>query len=128
MSAQLQAALRAQREHIEELTETVRQLREMLAPPTVFPPRLGLTRSEQQLLAVLLARSPNAISRESIMAALYLDPAGAPDDKIIDVRLFRMRKALARFGAGVVTHHGFGFSIDKESAEVLHGLLKGEPR
>jgi hypothetical protein len=56
MNAPLQHnAAAALREHIEELEETILQLREQLVPSVTFPAEIGLTATENRMLSFLLA-------------------------------------------------------------------------
>ena len=127
MNAPLQHnAAAALREHIEELEETVRQLRELLIPSVTFPAEIGLTATESKMLSFLLARSPNIVSKERIFQAIYFDAQDAPVSKIIDVMLLRCRKKLAPYGVEIARSWGAGVGIESRSAAILRTILEGQ--
>jgi DNA-binding response OmpR family regulator len=115
--------IRAQSDRIEELEEEVRQLREQLAPQIYWAPDLGLTNLDKRVLEALLGRSPTPLTRERIMVAAYPDPDRAPDAKIVDTVICRMRKRLALHGVRIGTGgYNCGWFIDKENAAILAKL------
>jgi DNA-binding response OmpR family regulator len=59
---------------------------------------VGLTNGQAALLRAICAHDHLATKR-AIYAALYGDRLAQPDDKVIDVMLVRVRKALAKAGA-----------------------------
>ena len=123
-----QDAMIAQRERIEELEEEVRQLRELLAPTVALPASLGLSQSARKVLGALLARSPRTVKKDALMHALYFNIDDAPEQKIIDVFIHKIRKALRPLGVEIGTDWGIGYFIDAKSAAALHGLIEGENR
>jgi hypothetical protein len=129
MNAPLQHnAAAALREHIEELEETVRQLREQLIPSVTFPAEIGLTATENRMLSFLLARSPNIMPKERIHEAIYFDDDDAPFSKVLDVMLIRCRRKLAPYGVAIVSAWAAGLCIEKQSADILRAMLRGDIR
>lgn len=105
-----QQTLRVQ---IEELQETVRQLREMLTPPVGFI-RLGLTGTERMVLATLYARPGHIFPRERLADLLDYEC----EIKNFDVFISRIRKKLPE-GIEIITVRGSGWSIGRDDAEKL---------
>jgi DNA-binding response OmpR family regulator len=117
------ARFRAMRERVDELEEEVRQLREQLVPPLAFPAEWRLTANESSVLAFLYARSPYAMSKERVLAAVWGHCDDCPDDKIVDVVLGKTRAKLRAAGIVIETHWGDGFALPRESRKILAGLL-----
>jgi two-component system, cell cycle response regulator CtrA len=128
MTPLAQKTAEALRQHIEELEETVRQLREQLVPDVTFPREIGLTRMENAVLSFLLARSPNVVSRDRITHAIYFDKDDAPVSKVVDVMVFHLRRKLAPYGVEILTRWGSGFAIDRAGASILNAMLEGKIR
>lgn len=100
---------------IEVLREKVRQLELMLAPPGyVVPIEWRLTVHEARIFCYLLTR-PMA-TKDQLMAALYSDRVDeAPEIKIVDVFVCKLRKKIAPFGVKIATHWGQGYGLpDRE--------------
>ena len=64
-------------------------------------------------------------SKESIFNALYFDPDDAPEMKIIDVFVCKVRKKLAGSGITVMTHWGIGFQMT--GIETMKAVIAGQP-
>lgn len=94
------------REENEFLLLRVQELEGMLVDADL-PPSLGLSKMPAQVLSLLLART--IVSKEAIMAALYSvaveDP---PDDKIVSVFIFKLRRKLAPYGVTIHSKVGRG--------------------
>lgn len=94
----------------ETLREQVRQLKQQLVEGgTNAPLSWGLTDRERRLYAHMASRE--LVTRESCMMTLYGHMTAAPDAKIIDVWLCKLRRKLARQGVEIVTHWGVGWSL-----------------
>jgi two-component system, cell cycle response regulator CtrA len=128
MTPLAQKTAEALRQHIEELEETVRQLREQIVPDVTFPREIGLTRMENAVLSFLLARSPNVVSRDRITHAIYFDKDDAPGSAIVSVMLVKLRRKLAPYGVKIMTQWGSGFAIDHAGASILKAMLEGKIR
>jgi two-component system cell cycle response regulator CtrA len=119
-------AFERQRERIEELEEENRQLREQLVPALAFPRELRLTPSEHRVLAFLYARAPAIMSKERIHTAIFDRENDAPEVKIIDVFICKIRVKLARCGVDVLTTWGTGYSLPLEGKARLALMISGE--
>lgn len=83
--------------------------------PVSFP------KSEAKLLAVLLQKSPLLVTKEQLMDAMYFDTSEAPEPKIIDVFVCKIRNKLKAFGAGQVieTIFGRGYRACENAGETM---------
>jgi DNA-binding response OmpR family regulator len=105
-------------EHLRfRVTELEKQIGLALEPPTVF----GLTKTETEILGILIANKYPR--RETFMVALYGSRFEAPDDKIIDVLMSRMRKKLTPFGIEITTAWGSGFYMPEPSKARARELM-----
>ena len=74
----------------------------------------GLTPMETTLLALLLKR--DSASRSQIMAVCYgADPDAAPEDKIVDVMVSKIRRKLRPLGVTIENIHGVGYRLSAAS-------------
>ncbi len=78
-------------------------------------PGIHLTRSERQLLRAMADASPRILTRDHAITAIMAgrEADDAPDEKIIDVFLSRIRKKLDPLGITFTTHWGVGWTIAK---------------
>ena len=104
---------------VEERDEEIRQLRLALVPQVYFPRAWRLTSTESRLLAFLLARSPQPRTKEQIVDAIYAGSDEAPDPKIVDVFVCKLRDKIKPFGLEILTHRGSGYSLDPAGAEAV---------
>lgn len=101
------------RDENETLREENQQLRDVLRPEIKVPTAWKLTGSEATILGVMVKRE--LATRTAIIAALYSDRADdAPDPKIIDVFVCRLRRKLKADGAVITSHAGQGYSLSPE--------------
>lgn len=116
------AALRSE---IETLKERICQL--MLAhrgPDQLLidlRDRLGLTYSEAEITAMLLTR--NMVTRDSAYTVMFGERKDAPDPKIFDVFLCKVRPKLKYRGVDIETIWGRGWSMTQENKDRLRALL-----
>lgn len=105
-----------QAEEIDMLREKVRQLEDLLVPPsTIIPIEWGLTASEAKLFAFLTTR--HMATKANIMHALYSDRAGDdPEMKIVDVFICKVRKKLTPHGVEIITFWGQGYGLKNREA------------
>jgi two-component system, cell cycle response regulator CtrA len=62
---------------------------------------------------------------DAFMAALYSDQADeAPDEKVLDVWICKMRKKLKPFGIEIKTHWGECWEIPEASKAIARGLME----
>jgi two-component system cell cycle response regulator CtrA len=109
-------------EENEELRERVRILEEMLNGKESLPPELRLTASEERVVSALLSR--DVMTKEAISMALYSDrPDVAPELKIVDVFVCKIRAKIESHGLKIETHWGRGYSMPAESKQELRGMI-----
>lgn len=103
------AIIAAMREENDILRETVRQLREDLAPRMAFPRAWRLSPHQSAALSCIMAASPHVATRGRILSALYGDRE-APDcaDKLLNVMVYEIRKRLRAAGAEAGIRNIFG--------------------
>lgn len=80
------------RDEIERLTCTVEDLRAQLTP-VLIPHTWGLTDKQEQFLSILLT-SRGTVTRRMMMAQLYQYSEDEPDQKVLDVMLCKIRRAI----------------------------------
>lgn len=78
---------------------------------TVDGQRIELTRTELEILRLLLENQPKVFSREEILERVW------PDDVIVlgrtvDVNITRLRKKIGKYGKCIVTRHRYGYCFD----------------
>ncbi|WP_196258590.1 winged helix-turn-helix domain-containing protein [Pelagibacterium limicola] len=113
------------RARVDELEETVRQLRGQLEGEEPLPDGLPeLTRNETALLRMMIARKQ--VSREQAMMAIYLDREDAPDPKIVDVWVSKLRRKLNPLGITFLTSWGRGWSLTHAGRAALDSLGRRE--
>lgn len=113
--------LAALRERTEWLEERIAFLERLLVPVLALPLEWGLTVHEARLVSALYARSE--CTKDQIMAALYRnDGRDEPMEKIVDVFVCKARAKLKRFGAGITTHWGHGYSLDASARAAIDKL------
>lgn len=100
-----------QRGRIDMLEERIRQLEDILCPPTVLiPAEWCLTPSEARVFSHLTTR--DCATKQSIMMAMYSDRVDVePEIKIVNVFVCKLRKKLKPFGVNVTTVWGHGYSL-----------------
>ena len=120
------------RERIDELEETVRQLRDELVPQKFrlwFPREWKLTTKEALVLAFVMARSPEMAKRESVLTNCFGgvddDP---PDIKIVDVYIYKLRTKLKPLGIDIETVWGNGYAMSRRDADLLRLICDAEKR
>ena len=103
---------RSLRARIDELEERVRQLEAELKPAGVPAPLAwGLTALEADLFRFLWKRK--VVAKQSIWFALYgHEPDDAPDIKIVDVLLCKIRKKIKGSGIVIRTVWGAGVALE----------------
>ncbi|MGA8170924.1 MAG: winged helix-turn-helix domain-containing protein [Methylocystis sp.] len=114
--------VRALNERIGELEEEVRQLRAALMPS--LPRIKGLQRRTSSVLALLLARAPNVVARETILAYVFGDER---ELSCVNIAIHKLRRTPAPHGVQIRNEWGRGYYLDTESAKRLRALFKRAP-
>lgn len=110
----------------EELREKVRQLEKLCGFTLDAPLEFGLTQKEGQLFSFLY-RS-NIVSKDAAMDVLYGDrPNDAPEMKIVDIFICKMRKKVEPFGIKIDTMWGRGYRMPPETKKLVKKYLEPEP-
>ena len=100
------------RDEVEELRETIRQMRDAAAPPwvTMFPLGVYLTPAQQTVFRCLVGQE--VATKEGLYQAITSDrPEPWPDPKIVDVHIHHLRKKLGPHGARIETLWGVGYRL-----------------
>lgn len=103
-----------------ELKIQIEELKKVLAPEINTHFALGLTRSEEIVLSVLLSRP--LVTRDMAMAALYFNKLDEPDTKIIDVWVCKLRTKLSDFGATIENHRNKGWNLTPKSKKIISDM------
>ena len=101
----------------EELREQVRQLKAVIEPDLPLPIEWPLTRTQQRVLRMLVARP--VVTRRTIMAGLYSDRADGRGERVPDVVIHYLRRKLSPFGVAIETVPNRGWSLAPEWRESL---------
>ncbi len=108
------------REENDELHETVTQLKALLIPADAahhMALRFGLTAKQSLLVAALVEHGFK--TRQQLLDAMYFGAEVAPDIKIVDVYVCKVRKKLRPHGLDIVTVWGRGHSMsDKHRNQI----------
>jgi hypothetical protein len=123
------AIIAALREEIDTLEETVRQLREELAPVRAFPAAWRLSPQQATVLSCIMAASPSLASFSRLVAALYQyrEPADSADD-MLSVLIFEIRKRLRAAGIepGIRNVAGVGYAMAPAERDRLLAKARAE--
>lgn len=106
----------------ELLEEENRRLRDDLDRFRVLAFRFGLPPSAGRMFSALVA---GRLSRARAMALLYGLADEAPGEKVLDVWICRIRKALRERGMGLETISGIGWDLPEETRARLR-VMAGE--
>ncbi len=82
--------------------------------------RLQLKPKEFALLAVLARHAGQVLARRRLIELIYPDPDAVNDERIIDVHIIRLRKALGDHATLVETRHGLGYKLMRPRSEQRH--------
>lgn len=115
-------------EERDTLRETVRQLEEALVPTTILPRSWRLTSTEERLLRALRAVGQNVLHHERAMLALYGMIEDAPEQKIIDVWVHKVRTKLRHAQAQITieTIWGRGWRMTPEGCAQFDALVAAD--
>lgn len=73
----------------------------------------SLTRTEYEILKLLLEGKGRVFSRETILSNVWRDDV-VVTDRSVDVNITRLRKKLGDYGSRIVSRHGFGYCYIEE--------------
>lgn len=74
---------------------------------------IDLTKTEFEILHLLLANSPHVFSREEILSKIWSDDVIVLG-RTVDVNITRLRKKIGEYGKCVVTRHGYGYCFEEK--------------
>ena len=102
---------------VDELLEIVDALRPKHARgiSDAFP---GISGVKARFLELLVEKSPNPVDRESVMRCIYFDKLDWPDQPILTVMIYRIRKILKKHNVPVTIPRGYGdFRLIRDNPE-----------
>ena len=80
---------------------------------TVDGESVGLTKTEFELLGLLLKYRGKVFSRQQIFDAVWPEDV-VVSDRTVDVNVTRLRKKIGRYGNCIVSRQGFGYVFESE--------------
>ena len=85
-----------------------------------------LERRELQIVSLLNKLRPAVVPRERIYLSMYPGPDHYPNDHVVAVYIFRLRRKLVPLGIAIDTegHHGYRMTLTEDSPEWLERLKK----
>ena len=75
---------------------------------TIDGEEIDLTKTELEILNLLISHPGTVFSREDILAKVWPDEVVVLG-RTVDVNITRLRKKLGKYGACVITRHGYGY-------------------
>lgn len=106
----------------ERLKGRIDQLEAAAGHNFAAPTSWGLTAHETRLLGVLMAR--RIATKDAIMAGIYRDRGvDAPEIKIVDVFICKLRKKIRDLGLTIETKWGEGYHLTPETKARINDLL-----
>lgn len=101
---------------IRQLEDEIEILKDALADRAVMlPPEWKLSAREAEVFRIMIKRNVTRIA--TFMAALYSDRLDPPEDKIVSVYIFKMRRKLKPFGIEIRAVRGVGYALDERTRE-----------
>ncbi len=107
-------------DRIAELEEENRQLKEALLPEFVWQSRLPLRAAAKKILALLVAQSPNVVSKERLWRFCLGEDSQI---RTVDHYLCELRKFLSAHGTEIGTAWGYGNYMTRENAARAKALI-----
>jgi hypothetical protein len=99
-------------EENDHLRAQLRQLQQALGRGLRWPAEWQLSPAETTMLGVLVSRE--LATRAAIMCALYGDRPDPPDERILNVLAFKLRRKLAPYGFTIITRRWHGLAVPAE--------------
>ena len=78
---------------------------------TIDGEEIDLTKTELEILNLLISHPGTVFSREDILAKVWPDEVVVLG-RTVDVNITRLRKKLGKYGACVITRHGYGYCFE----------------
>lgn len=78
---------------------------------TIDGEEIDLTKTELEILNLLISHPGTVFSREDILAKVWPDEVVVLG-RTVDVNITRLRKKLGKYGACVITRYGYGYCFD----------------
>ena len=78
---------------------------------TIDGEEIDLTKTELEILNLLISHPGTVFSREDILAKVWPDEVVVLG-RTVDVNMTRLSKKLGKYGACVITRHGYGYCFD----------------
>jgi DNA-binding response OmpR family regulator len=116
-----QQTIASQRVQIEELEETVRQMRENLAPVVLFPIEWGLSASQTRTLAAFCRAPGGFLTHEQIFIAAGSKAEGA--DNLVKVHIANLRRKTEGLGIAILKRWGVGYEMTPESLAIIRDVI-----
>ncbi|MBS7703276.1 winged helix-turn-helix domain-containing protein [Chelatococcus asaccharovorans] len=114
------------RDENERLRTRIAELEDALFSADAVPACLGLTRSESNMMRMLMARP--MVTRRVLLGGLYshLPKDERPNPQVFDVFVMRIRRKLRRFRIPIQTVRAKGWSLPPKSRARLRALAEKE--
>ena len=116
-----QQTIASQRVQIEELEETIRQMRENLAPAVLFPIEWGLSASQTRTLAAFCRAPGGFLTHEQIFIAAGSKAEEA--DNLVKVHIANLRKKTKGLGIKIMKRWGVGYEMTPESLAIIRAAI-----
>lgn len=119
---QLKDELRLQDDFIKDMLKTygVTPEKSLLLK---FQGEWNLTTKEAQILVLLYQRG-TLVNRDGILTALYSHPDDAPEAKIVDVFVSKLRGKIGK--TAIATHWGHGYQLTQQGREACDRVAAAE--
>lgn len=111
----------------ELLEERIRQLEAALIEPARFPRHWGLSQTQSEILAHIMARG--TASRESFQVVLWGNRIAYPTERNLDVHVYRLRQQLNKYLPEVKIEavRGVGYRMSPEHVAILRTKYGAHP-
>ncbi|HEY8066602.1 MAG TPA: helix-turn-helix domain-containing protein [Methylosinus sp.] len=86
-------------------------------------PSLPLQAKQRRVLAFLLRRSPNFVTKSRLLTACWDEP-DAVSGSVMEPQIYHLRKALRRLGVVIESRRFEGYRLPAESAARLRELME----
>lgn len=111
------------RDRIEELEETLRQLKERKSTIT-FPREWKLTQGHSRVLSAMYEAPGCILSLDQAFDAVKLGEDSEYPENLVRSQIFKMRKRLAPFGIEILKRWGFGYELAPSSKAIIKNALE----